>query len=105
MLFHVLRDVLWTLNPPRRRNRRGSNSRYRAIRKSNWHNPTCISQARARARKGIHEALRARHWILSVTNTRWLLAMCTETDSRFVMHIDFELPEGHNPVIGELITK
>jgi hypothetical protein len=31
--------------------------------------------------------------------------MCTETDSRFVMQTNFELPDGHNPVIGELITK
>ena len=31
--------------------------------------------------------------------------MCTETGSQFVMHTNFELPDGHNPVIGELITK
>ena len=78
---------------------------YRAIRKSRWYNPTGISRTNARARKGIREALRARGGILSVTDSRWLLGMCTETDSKFVMHTNFLLPEGHNPVIGELITK
>ena len=78
---------------------------YRAIRKSRWYNPTGISRTNDRARKGIREALRARGGILSVTDSRWLLGMCTETDAKYVMHTNFQLPDGHNPVIGELITK
>ena len=47
----------------------------------------------------------ARGGILIVTDSRWLLGMCTETNSKFVMHTNFQLPDGHNPVIGKLITK